>query len=168
MASKSKSKGSSWEREIAKFLTELYDESFLRVPNSGAYIGGSNTFRKAQLDEGQVNRFKSDIVAPSSWRRFNCEAKNYNDFPFHQLFTGEIKQLETWLSQLMETADEGDCNLLCIKITRKATLVAFETTRNFLASDAFLYKSTTHGSWYIMDFNKFWASNKLQVKSFCN
>ena len=34
---KSKTKGKSWERDVANFLTKLYDESFLRVPNSGAF-----------------------------------------------------------------------------------------------------------------------------------
>ena len=38
MPSKSKAKGSSYERELAKFLSEKYNGSFVRVPNSGAYI----------------------------------------------------------------------------------------------------------------------------------
>ena len=34
MPSKSKAKGSSYERELAKFLSEKYNGSFVRVPNS--------------------------------------------------------------------------------------------------------------------------------------
>lgn len=52
MPSKSKTKGSSFEREIAVYLSNLYKESFVRVPNSGAYTGGNNSHRKEFLHEG--------------------------------------------------------------------------------------------------------------------
>ena len=45
MTSKSKTKGKSWERDVCNFLTELYNDSFIRVPNSGAYVGGKNEYR---------------------------------------------------------------------------------------------------------------------------
>ena len=41
MTNKSKTKGKTWEREVVLFLSELYKESFIRVPNSGAYVGGN-------------------------------------------------------------------------------------------------------------------------------
>ena len=62
MPSKSKAKGSSYERDLAKFLSEKYNGSFVRVPNSGAYIGGSNFHRATNLSEGQVRGFKGDII----------------------------------------------------------------------------------------------------------
>ena len=46
MPSPQKAKGSSWERDVAKFLTTLYGETFIRAPGSGAYVGGVNTKRK--------------------------------------------------------------------------------------------------------------------------
>jgi hypothetical protein len=101
MPSKAKTKGSQFERELAKYLSDLYGESFVRIPNSGAYIGGLNTHRKTNLSENQIKSFKGDIVPPDSWVNFNAEAKNYNDFPFHQVVTGKCKQLETWLDQLL-------------------------------------------------------------------
>ena len=57
--------------------------SFVRVPNSGAYIGGSNFHRATNLSEGQVRGFKGDIIPPDNWKYFNCECKSYADFPFH-------------------------------------------------------------------------------------
>ena len=42
MPSKSKNKGSSYEREVANFLSAAYGESFIRAPGSGAYVGGKN------------------------------------------------------------------------------------------------------------------------------
>jgi len=47
MPSKSKNKGSSFERDIAKLLSETFGESFIRVTNSGAYIGGK--YRKKRF-----------------------------------------------------------------------------------------------------------------------
>ena len=66
MPSKSKAKGSSYERDLAKFLSEKYNGSFVRVPNSGAYIGGSNFHRATNLSEGQVRGFKGDIIPPDN------------------------------------------------------------------------------------------------------
>ena len=85
MPSKSKTKGSSFEREVAKELSDLYNESFVRTPSSGAYIGGSNVARKEVLSEGQIQSFRGDIIPPDDWKYFNVECKSYADFPFHQL-----------------------------------------------------------------------------------
>ena len=54
MPSKSKTKGSSFEREVAKDLSELYEDSFVRTPSTGAYVGGTNVIRKERLSEGQI------------------------------------------------------------------------------------------------------------------
>ena len=48
MPSPQKAKGSGFEREIAKYLSEKYGESFIRAPGSGAYIGGKNQFMTKQ------------------------------------------------------------------------------------------------------------------------
>jgi len=53
MSTKGKAKGNTGERKIADFLTGLYGQKFIRVPNSGAFLGGSNRFRKASLDKLQ-------------------------------------------------------------------------------------------------------------------
>ena len=120
MPSKSKAKGSSYERDLAKFLSEKYNGSFVRVPNSGAYIGGSNFHRASNLSEGQVRGFKGDIIPPDNWKYFNCECKNYADFPFHHfLHNKKIPLLEGWINQTMEIAEEGDVNILFMKFSRK-------------------------------------------------
>ena len=127
MPSKQKAKGSSWERDVAKFLSELYNESFIRAPGSGAYIGGKNTFRKNILDESQVKSFKGDIVPGESFAKFNCECKFYADFPFHHFLTmTKVNQLEEWLGQLLEVSDDNDFNILIFKINRKGAFVAVE------------------------------------------
>ena len=52
MPSPQKTKGSGFEREIAKYLSDIYGESFIRAPGSGAYVGGKNQSRTAE-DRGQ-------------------------------------------------------------------------------------------------------------------
>ena len=81
------------------------------MPNSGAFLGKSNNYRKEILHEGQIRIMKGDIIPPDTWKYFNCEAKNYGEFPFHQLIQDECKLLETWLSQLMDVADQNDMNI---------------------------------------------------------
>ena len=87
MSSPSKNKGSSFEREVATYLSDLYGESFIRAPGSGAYIGGKNQSRTQVLHEGQIRSFKGDIVPGQSFSRLNAECKSYADFPFPVFFS---------------------------------------------------------------------------------
>ena len=165
MSSKSKTKGSNWEREIAKHLSELYSESFIRVPGSGAYVGGKNSVRKEVLHEGQIRAMKGDIIPPLDWHHFNCEAKNYAELPFHQLVQEECKQLESWLNQIYDAADEGDLNILIIKITRKGKYVAVQEGNHWQKQAHFLYHSEKYGYWQIYDYDLFWKNNHQAVKN---
>ena len=122
--SASKRKGSSFEREIANDLTKRLGETFIRVPYSGAFIGGSNSKKKEILHEGQIRTFKGDIIPGPSYSNWNVECKSYKDFPFHRLFHNtKIPQLDQWIDQLLDVADEGDVNLLFMKFNRKGRYV---------------------------------------------
>jgi len=170
MTSKSKNKGNSWERDVAKHLTELYGETFIRVPNSGAYIGGANTKRKEVLHEGQIRSFKGDIIPGQSFPKFNCECKNYSDFPFHQLFSGECKQLNAWIDQLMDVADEGDFNILFMKFNRKGKFVALQFDQYYdvpLFVEYHMLYQYKDIRWAIMDYDRFWSLNKDFVELAC-
>lgn len=165
MPSPQKAKGSSWERDVARFLTALYKETFIRAPGSGAYVGGTNSKRKQMLHEGQIRSFKGDIVPGQSFPKFNAECKSYKDFPFHQLYSGDCKQLEDWLSQLIEASDTGDFNILIMKFNRKGKFIAVQhdwsqnTGTNYT-----IYHSKKLGTWYIQDYDTFWQSNADNVK----
>ena len=170
MPSPQKAKGSNWERDCARFLTELYNESFIRAPGSGAYVGGINQKRKQFLHEGQIRSFKGDIVPGQSFPRMNIECKSYADFPFHQLFQGTVKLLEGWIEQCMDVADEGDFNILFMKFNRKGKYVAFQTTTDhteYTLSRHFYYGSLKHGNWIIMDLEHFFSLNSNIVKKHC-
>jgi hypothetical protein len=163
--SKSKTKGKTWENDVAKHLSSLYGDSFIRVPFSGAYIGGKNNSRKEFLHEGQIRAMKGDIVPPMGWKHFNCECKSYADFPFHQFPTGEIKLLETWFEQLHDVADPGDYNILIMKFNRKGKFIASQNPLLAQNQNHIVYNSGKFGQWIVQDYDKFWESNKAIVQA---
>lgn len=155
MPSKSKAKGNSWELDVAKFLTEKYSETFLRVPSSGAFVGGKNSHRKVTLDQSQLQSKKGDIHPPQTWQHFNCECKSYKDFPFHQLFYTDVKILDSWIEQQHEVEDEGDLNIILIKISRKERWVVVQEKDGFQATRFISYKG-----WKFMEWNHFWENEE--------
>ena len=166
MPSPQKAKGSGFEREIAKFLSELYGESFIRAPGSGAYIGGKNQARTEVLHEGQIRSFKGDIVPGHSFSKMNAECKFYADFPFHLMLTGECKQLDSWLEQLLDVEDEGDLNILFMKFNRIGRYVAVQAPLTWITDNFFFYGSKKYGDWYIMEFTSFFKNNSELVKAY--
>jgi Holliday junction resolvase len=168
MGSKSKNKGKGWERDVANFLSTLYNESFIRTPSSGAYIGGKNSVRKDFLHEGQIRSMKGDITPPSNWKHFNVECKNYAAFPFHQLFSNtKILLLEEWIKQLLEAADTGDFNFIIMKFDRKGKYILFphNHTANIQVSRHITYFSETNNNWTFTGFDEFWQNNKDIVQA---
>ena len=171
MPSKSKAKGSSYERELAKFLSEKYNGSFVRVPNSGAYIGGSNFHRASNLSEGQVRGFKGDIIPPDNWKYFNCECKSYADFPFHHfLYNKKIPLLEGWVNQTMDIAENGDVNILFMNFNRKGTYVAFQEHligKGWRCPIHVKYNSEKYGTWIFLSTDEFWEYNTERFEYHC-
>ena len=167
MTSPQKAKGNSFEREVAKYLSELYGESFIKAPGSGAYVGGKNQIRKDFLHEGQIRSFKGDIIPGQSFPRLNAECKFYKDFPFHQLFSGSVKQLDQWIEQCLDVADPGDFNVLFMKFNRKGTFVAVPTRYALQLVKHIEYNSIKNDCWAIMDHDTFWKLNSDTVKQLC-
>jgi hypothetical protein len=165
MSSPSKAKGSGWERDVAKHLSTMYNEQFIRAPGSGAYVGGTNKSRKEFLHEGQIRAFKGDIIPGESFSKLNVECKFYKDFPFHQLLgSNEIKILEKWIEQLLDAADDGDFNILIMKFNHKGKYIATNASLDLAATRYVDYHSTKYGSWRIVDYDDFWLLNGSKVK----
>jgi len=158
MSNKGKNKGNSGERKIAEFLTNLYGQKFMRVPNSGAFLGGANSFRKLQLDEGQISTFKADLIPPSNMKKLVIESKFYKEFPFHNLIKDtDIPLLDKWVKQAIDSADDGDFWVVVFRINHKGSFVAFDHTHasRFEISNHCRYKDCT-----VTDFEKFFSDNK--------
>lgn len=166
MPSPQKQKGSGYEREVAKFLSEKYGESFIRAPGSGAYVGGKNQVRKEILHEGQVRSFKGDVVPGHSFKNMNIECKFYKDFPFHLLLTGECKVLDGWLDQLLDVADPDDVNILFMKFNRKGQYVAVQSKLTWVSDNFLYYTSKKYGDWLIFEFDSFFNLNTSLLKTY--
>jgi len=163
--SKSKNKGKTFEREICKILKEIYEDNFERVPHSGAFVGGQNATRKSTLTENQIKAFKGDIIPPDHWKYFNCECKNYADFPFHQLLQDKsIPLLEQWIEQTMDAHDDKDIDLLFMKFNRKGIYLAFPKRHKekFYLDRHLTYPTDGYGYWTITFWDDFKA-NKLNT-----
>ena len=166
MPSPQKAKGSGFEREIAKYLSEKYGESFIRAPGSGAYIGGKNQSRTQILHEGQIRSFKGDIVPGQTFTKMNVECKFYADFPFHLLLSGECKVIDGWLEQLMDVADPDDCNILFMKFNRKGRYIAVQSKLTWVTDNFLYYTSPKLGDWIIMEFDSFFLNNSQLLKAY--
>ena len=164
MSSPQKNKGSGFEREIAKYLSDKYGESFIRAPGSGAYVGGKNQSRTEVLHEGQIRSFKGDIVPGQSFTKMNVECKFYADFPFHLLLTGECKVIDAWIGQLMDVADPTDLNILFMKFNRKGRYIAVQSKLTWVADNFTYYTSQKHGDWMIFEFDSFFVHNTDLLK----
>lgn len=166
MSSPQKNKGSGFEREVAKYLSDTYGESFIRAPGSGAYVGGKNQSRTEFLHEGQVRSFKGDIVPGQSFSKMNIECKFYADFPFHLLLTGDCKVIDTWIDQLMDVAGPEDVNLLIMKFNRKGKYICTQSKLTWVSDNFIYYTSKKHGDWTIFEFESFFKLNKDILKSY--
>jgi hypothetical protein len=174
MTSRQKAKGSAFEREVAKYLSDLYGESFIRnISGSGAYVGGKNFHRKSTLTDSQILSARGDVHCPESFSLLNIECKSYAAFAWHQLFD-ESKQFESWIEQLMSVSDVDSLNMLCFKITRQGRYVAVqakvsiihhqrERTGMFIDINHTCYTTRLHGVWYIYPFESFLKSYKTTV-----
>jgi len=166
MPSPQKAKGSGFEREVAKYLSDAYGESFIRAPGSGAYIGGTNQSRTMTLHEGQIRSFKGDVVPGQSFGKMNIECKFYQDFPFNLVLAGNCKVLDGWIDQLMEVSETGDVNLLIMKFNRKGRFIAVQSSLTWITDQFLYYTSANQKDWLIMDFDHFFNFNKDLLKTY--
>lgn len=152
----SKQKGNGFEREVAKFLSDTYKQKFVRVPNSGAYVGGQNAVRRDVLDDSQVRLFKSDIIPPDGWN-INIECKSYSEFQFNQLFDGESKLLDKWIEQTLLVADDRDLSIILMKFNRIGKFVC-------VRSDAFyLDIGLKYKDWWFTGWDQFFIPTNIDI-----
>ena len=169
MASKSKTKGKSGEREASKIFEKVFGGSWQRVFGSGAFVGGANAFRRSSLSEGQIRSSKADIVPPDDFN-IVLEIKSYSDFPFHQLVQNkEIPILETWLDEVYACIDDGDFWLLCQKFNRKGWYVLYPSEYKFDIKNHSVYYSSKHNKSYVYTGNleEFLVLNKTKIETIC-
>lgn len=164
MASKSKAKGNSFEREICGYLNSLTGLNFMRVPSSGGYIGGGNQKRVANMDDDQVRMMDGDIITPPEWRDWSLEAKFYKDIAWKKMFQPEgIAQLNNWIEQAKQTSKPNW--FLFFKINNCGTYIVFE--RNAVDKNGFEIGSSFMiymSDYIIMDMKLFMGANYDKIR----
>jgi hypothetical protein len=126
MPSKGKAKGNSWERELAGILNKIFNLPFQRVPNSGAFLGGSNASRRMGMDAKQERLMTGDLIVPEELNHCSFECKFYKTFDYHLLYR-QNKQFEEWIKQAKEGCNLDQIWFLCIKSNRREPLVVTES-----------------------------------------
>lgn len=160
MPSAAKAKGSSWERELCQFLIETFGGNFQRVPNSGAFVGGANFFRKDFLSEKQARMFKGDVIPADHMPKLVIECKFYKDFQFHLLVKQNVILLDQWIEQTRECADANDVWFLCMKFNRKSSFILFEKK---LMEHFIVGNHTVYNNFIFTDLESFLTINKDKI-----
>ena len=129
----SKRKGKTGEHFFATTLSTLTNLQFIRVPNSGAFVGMSNRERLKTLSKVQSLISLGDIITPENlYYYFIFESKNYKNLDFHNLLSvHNSKQLLHWLDELLYDIESAHMYMnhkpiigfLCIKITNKGNWI---------------------------------------------
>ena len=154
MPNKSKNKGSAFEREIAKALTEATGAEWLRSSGSGAFFGGRNFHRTATASQTALRDRSGDLTPPDGIR-MTVECKRYKELP--DVMSGSSAQLESWLAQLMESSQPDDFMILIMKGDRKPALAAVEAKHGMdecVKGNHLRYRMES-GDWTICGFDDF-------------
>lgn len=164
MTGKAKIKGNSWENQLAKFLRILFQGSFIRVPNSGAFIGGKNAHRRDSMSDNQILAAKGDLQTPDFMPKLVLECKFYADFPWHSLLTpGYVLQLDAWIKQTKECIQEEDLWMVAFKINRRGSFICFDydvaIDNKFVLGNHSVY-TNADGKYVITDLEEMFTANK--------
>lgn len=149
MGSYAKQKGNTFEREVAKFLTEtLQCGEFQRTKGSGAFYGKSNKHRLQNASQAAIRAMRGDIIPPDNINLV-VECKNHKAFSggFHSIMMGSSSQLDKWLAEVYEDSEQDKIpNFLVFKITGTQGAVFYALSYNHFKDTG--YKDYTYTEYY--------------------
>ncbi len=114
MSSYSKQKGKTYERDLAENLSNVFSLPFRRIPNSGAYIGGTNIIKAEELDSDQIVFYDGDLIVPKELSCFSFEAKFHKDIGKISSWFDGNSIIDDWIKQASNTKKKYW--LLCFKL----------------------------------------------------
>jgi hypothetical protein len=159
MASKSKTKGKTYERQVCEHLTKVFGKNFIRVPNSGAFVGGLNASRTASLTPEQILLSEGDIIVPIELQHVKFECKTLGKFSFSNLFTGSA-QLDDWIKQ----AEDSKRLLwfLVFKIDNRGQFIAFDFKwdKDFKLTNNWMIYKKDQQAYMVTSLDNFFENNK--------
>jgi hypothetical protein len=117
-----KQKGNAFERVTADHLTKVFDLKFFRTPGSGAYVGGKNFHRAAELTNSQQLLLEGDIVVPEELSYLKFECKTLKKFSFSSLLEHNAI-FESWVEQ---AKSNDKLWFLIFKINNRGSFIVYE------------------------------------------
>jgi len=157
-----KNKGKSYERQLAKQLTEIFGFNFERVPNSGAFIGGKNIVRAAKLSNNQLLAASGDIMTPDELSHVDFECKFYKELAFSSLFDN-CEILNKWVEQARHTVKT--IWFLCIKINHKGEFIVFDKKHTKLYNDTDTFLTYRNNNIFIKGEGFFLKNKQLIIEN---
>src|ERR1051325_524341 len=160
MGANSRDKGKNGERELCRLLAGIFHGSFVRVPNSGAAVGGKNAIRRQTLSVSQDRSFRGDILPPDHLPHLVIESKSRQEFRFHQLLRpGPCPLLDDWIAQTKEVVDEGDQWFVAFKVTRVGWYVAVPESDDYDFTNNYAVYHGASGRYRITELLSFFTAN---------
>jgi len=165
MGAKSKLRGNQAERELCKLLSGILSGSFVRVPNSGAAVGGKHVSRRQTLSRTQDRVFRGDIIPPDHLPHLVVESKSYASFAFHALLQpGPCPLLDEWIAQTLDVVDVADVWFVAFKIRFLGWyMVIPETPCADYQFGNYCAYTGVHGSFRVTDLRTFLLTNREMV-----
>lgn len=159
MASKSKAKGKTYERAVCQHLTKVFGKTFIRVPNSGSFMGGNNASRGDWLTPEQILLSEGDIIVPIELKHVKFECKTLGKFSFSNLFT-DSAQLNSWIKQAKDSARL--IWFLIFKIDNRGEFIVFDDKwrNNFYMPNSWMFYNKEY---LITSLDSFFETNKVDI-----
>jgi hypothetical protein len=161
MSNPNKNKGKNWERDVAKYLTSLFGVNFMRIQNSGAFIGNSNLYRAGNMTHEQIVSVEGDINCPKILENIRIECKFYQKIAWKCLFNSDGESnLNKWIEQ--SKIGTKPLWLICFKINNSGSFVLFDKTlmsNMNLGCNYLVYRD----NYIVCELNKFFELNKEKL-----
>lgn len=127
MANRNKNLGKACEREICAILTEGTGKNWMRVPNSGSFIGQKNSTRMKDMSNNQILLARGDVIPPDEYKHIIIEVKHRKNFSFNKLYDGGT-DLDKWIAQASVDHSLSDSKIMLVvfKIPLRGCYVAVE------------------------------------------
>lgn len=129
----SKQKGNRGELELCKILEKHFGQTFKRVPQSGAHVGGVNY--NNQLREDAIEILASDIICPKDFL-WSLEHKNYNNDSVRigHLLSEKNYDINEWWVQCKEDAEKSKKRpMLIVKLDRAERFCVIKLNNDILS-----------------------------------
>lgn len=125
----SKKKGNRFELMTAKDFSSRFKDTFKRVPQSGAIVGGLNRLKMHTLREDAQEILAGDLICPR-WFPFSVELKDYGVDTAPNMYTileNDQAVLDEWIEQAKKDAAFARKEwIVLFNITRRATYVCVD------------------------------------------